>query len=146
MDKIAIHQKLLELLTEKKENLDFLIADVRSSNNDTKSSMGDKYETSREMLQQEVNHLLVQQNRVISQIETLQNTPTTTSHSVQKGSLVETNLGYFYIAIAWGKLTLGKQKIFVISEDSPIAKQMSGLKKESSFTVNTQKQRIKNIW
>ena len=43
-----IHQKI----SEKIQKLEQLIAETRASNNDTKSSMGDKYETSHEMLQQ----------------------------------------------------------------------------------------------
>jgi predicted chitinase len=37
-----IHQKI----SEKIQKLEQLIAETRASNNDTKSSMGDKYETS----------------------------------------------------------------------------------------------------
>ena len=41
-----------------------LIEDLRVSNNDTKSSMGDKYETSREMMQQEITRIQNQLNRI----------------------------------------------------------------------------------
>jgi hypothetical protein len=51
-----IHQKL----SQKIETLEKMIAETRASNNETKSSMGDKYETSREMVQQEINNLQIQ--------------------------------------------------------------------------------------
>ena len=50
-----IHQKL----SQKIETLEKMIAETRASNNETKSSMGDKYETSREMVQQEINNLQI---------------------------------------------------------------------------------------
>ena len=44
-----------------------LIVETRASSNDTKSSMGDKYETGREMLQQEINNIQRQLNEVLNQ-------------------------------------------------------------------------------
>ena len=54
-------------IQDKIKSLEKLIAETRASNNETKSSMGDKYETGREMLQQEINNLQVQVNEVIKQ-------------------------------------------------------------------------------
>ena len=57
--------------------------------------MGDKYETSREMLQQEINRLLSQQSEVNNQLEVLQNINTKASAVVGLGSYVETSMGNF---------------------------------------------------
>lgn len=59
-------------IKDKIKSLEKLIAETRASNNETKSSMGDKYETGREMLQQEINNLQVQLNEVIKQQSILQ--------------------------------------------------------------------------
>ena len=65
MNKSEILQIIHTKLSEKIDNLERLINETRASNNETKSSMGDKYETTREMVQQEINNLQVQLNENI---------------------------------------------------------------------------------
>lgn len=67
MDKILIINVVKHQLTEKITKLENLISETRASSNDTKSSMGDKYETGREMLQQEINNLQIQLNEILKQ-------------------------------------------------------------------------------
>ena len=55
--KAELYQFITEQIDDKITYLNGLIDDLRASNNDTKSSMGDKYETSREMMQQEITKL-----------------------------------------------------------------------------------------
>ena len=137
-----IHQKI----SEKIQKLEQLIAETRASNNDTKSSMGDKYETSREMLQQEINHLQIQLNEHLKSQQILKNINPNPHKIVTLGSLVETEKGMFFIAISLGELSFNQEKIFVISAESPLAKAMNGKKTGESFVVNNLSQIIKNIW
>ena len=137
-----IHQKI----SEKIQKLEQLIAETRASNNDTKSSMGDKYETSREMLQQEINNLQIQMNEHLKSQQILKNINPNPHKIVTLGSLVETEKGMFFIAISLGELSFSQEKIFVISAESPLAKAMNGKKTGESFVVNNLSQIIKNIW
>ena len=137
-----IHQKI----SEKIQKLEQLIAETRASNNDTKSSMGDKYETSREMLQQEINNLQIQLNEHLKSQKILININPNPHKVVSLGSLVETEKGMFFIAISLGELSFSQEKIFVISAESPLAKAMNGKKTGESFVVNNLSQIIKNIW
>ena len=137
-----IHQKI----SEKIQKLEQLIAETRASNNDTKSSMGDKYETSREMLQQEINHLQIQLNEHLKSQQILKNINPNPHKIVTLGSLVETEKGMFFMAISLGELSFNQEKIFVISAESPLAKAMNGKKTGESFVVNNLSQIIKNIW
>ena len=137
-----IHQKI----SEKIQKLEQLIAETRASNNDTKSSMGDKYETSREMLQQEINNLQIQLNEHLKSQQILKNINPNPHKIVTLGSLVETEKGMFFIAISLGELSFNQEKIFVISAESPLAKAMNGKKTGESFVVNNLSQTIKNIW
>ena len=137
-----IHQKI----SEKIQKLKQLIAETRASNNDTKSSMGDKYETSREMLQQEINNLQIQLNEHLKSQQILKNINPNPHKIVTLGSLVETEKGMFFIAISLGELSFNQEKIFVISAESPLAKAMNGKKTGESFVVNNLSQIIKNIW
>ena len=136
-----IHQKI----SEKIQKLEQLIAETRASNNDTKSSMGDKYETSREMLQQEINNLQIQLNEHLKSQQILKNINPNPHKIVTLGSLVETEKGMFFIAISLGELSFNQEKIFVISAESPLAKAMNGKKTGESFVVNNLSQTIINI-
>ena len=137
-----IHQKI----SEKIQKLEQLIAETRASNNDTKTSMGDKYETSREMLQQEINNLQIQLNEHLKSQQILKNINPNPHKIVTLGSLVETEKGMFFIAISLGELSFNQEKMFVISAESPLAKAMNGKKEGDVFIVNNLNQFIKNIW
>ena len=137
-----IHQKI----SEKIQKLEQLIAETRASNNDTKSSMGDKYETSREMLQQEINNLQIQLNEHLKSQQILKNIQPNPHKTVTLGSLVETEKGMFFVAISLGEITFNQEKIFVISAESPLAKALSGKKTGESFVINNLQQTIKNIY
>ena len=142
--------ELLEIInqkiSEKIQKLEQLIAETRASNNDTKSSMGDKYETSREMLQQEINNLQIQLNEHLKSQKILKNINVNPHKVVSLGSWVETNKGKFFIAISLGEILFNQEKVFVISTESPLAKAMSGKKVGETFIVNNLTQTIKNIW
>ena len=71
MNKSEILQIIRGKLSEKTDYLEHLISETRAANNETKSSMGDKYETSREMVQQEINNLQVQLNENLKSLNSL---------------------------------------------------------------------------
>jgi transcription elongation GreA/GreB family factor len=100
-----------------------------SKTNETKSSAGDKYETGMAMLQIEEQKAAVQLakakefKQVLSRIG-----PSEECDSVQLGSLVETNLGNFFVAAAIGKITIGERDIFVLSIGSPLGQSLKAQK------------------
>lgn len=142
--------EILELLKNKVQvkisAFENLIAETRASSNDTKSSMGDKYETGREMLQQEINNLQRQLNESLKQQVLLHKLTSETSQKVQNGALVKTDKGIFYISASLGEIISENQKIMSISEESPLAKAMLGMKTDEQFTINNTKQIIEKIW
>ncbi len=146
MNKTLLLSFVQQKISEKIQKLESLIAETRASNNDTKSSMGDKYETSREMLQQEINNLQVQLIEQLKSQQILKNIPANPHKKIGLGSLVETENGLFYISISLGEIRFEDKKIYIISNESPIAKAMQGKKSGDTFIVNNLTQRIKNIW
>lgn len=133
-------------IQDKIKSLEKLIAETRASNNETKSSMGDKYETGREMLQQEINNLQVQLNEVIKQQNILQKLQIKNSQKVESGALVQTEKGLFFISVSAGELMTENHKIMSVSLDSPLAKAMSGKGKGENFILNNLSQNIIEIW
>lgn len=128
MNKSEILDTVKHLLSAKVQRLQMLIADTRASNNDTKSSMGDKYETGREMLQQEIGKLQLQLGEILKQENILKSITAAPCDSVQRGALVKTDRGAIYIAVPLGHVTINGEKITVISSDSPLAVVLRGRK------------------
>ncbi|WP_300689638.1 hypothetical protein [Chryseobacterium sp.] len=146
MNKQEILDQINTKITDKIQYFENLIAETRASNNDTKSSMGDKYETGREMLQQQINNLQRQLNETLNQQAVLQKITAEPSEKVQNGALVKTNKGMFFVSASMGEFILENQKIMTVSAESPLVKAMFGKKIAETFTVNNIVQNIENIW
>lgn len=145
MDKQKLSLLISQKLSEKIQTFEKLIAETRASNNDTKSSMGDKYETGREMLQQEINNLQVQLNEVLKQQDFLKTILIKPSEKAEKGAIVKTEKGLFFISVSLGEINFDNQKIICISPESPLAKAMNGKQKGDVFSLNNMSQKIVDI-
>lgn len=146
MNKSEILQIIHDKLSEKIATLEKMISETRASNNETKSSMGDKYETSREMVQQQINNLQVQLNENVQARNSLKIINTKPHQTVGLGSVVETDKGLFYIAVSLGEIIFNENKIFVISTESPLGKALFGKRKGDEISLNNTKQTIQNLW
>jgi hypothetical protein len=109
----------------------------QAQKDDTKSSAGDKYETGREMAQQETDRNMAQLTEA-NKLKIILNTinPLTSSSQVENGSVVITNNGNFYIAISAGSLVVNAVRYFAVSLASPIGIKMRGLKAGGVFSLN----------
>jgi len=145
MDKQKLSLLISQKLSGKIQNFEKLIAETRASNNDTKSSMGDKYETGTEMLQQEINNLQVQLNEVLKQQDFLKTILIKPCEKVEKGAIVKTERGLFFISVSLGEINFDNQKIICISPESPLAKAMNGKQKGEVFSLNNMSQKIVDI-
>ena len=145
MNKTELIKLINQKLYEKIQTFEKLIAETRASNNDTKSSMGDKYETGREMLQQEINNLQVQLNEVLKQQDFLKTILVKPSDKAEKGAIVKTERGLFFISVSLGELSFEHQKIICISPESPLAKAMNGKQNGEVFSLNNMSQKIVDI-
>ena len=105
-----------------------------SAANDTKSSMGDKHETSREILQQEREMNGRRMAEALRQKEELERIlPDVQFSKIQIGSLAETSLGWFFFSTALGFVHVENVKIAVVSMASPIGQTLKGLKAGDSI-------------
>ena len=116
----------------------FAIEDAQSSaNDDTKSSAGDKFETGREMMQQEIDRnrkQLEEAKKMRLALEQIENHQV--SEIVHSGSLVITNLGKFYISISRGQIQVDGINYFAISAISPIGLKLMRQKIGYEFDFN----------
>jgi len=146
MDKTQLVHLVKTKLTDKASNLEKLIRETQESNSETKSSMGDKYETSREMIQQEINNLQRQLNECLEQQNSITKLTAENCTEVKLGAVAETKLGFFYVATSVGMISFRGMKIHTVSTESPIAKVMNGKIKDETFTMNGTTQTLKNIY
>lgn len=146
MNKEELIKIIREKLSEKIQGFEKLIAETRASSNDTKSSMGDKYETGREMLQQEINNLQVQLNEILKQKDFLKTILPKPSDKAEKGAIVKTEKGLFFISVSLGEIKVENEKIICVSPESPLAKAMQGKQENEVFSINNINQKIENIW
>lgn len=138
MTKPEVLERIRMLLNEKKESLQRMILDLQAGlANDTKSSAGDKYETSREMSNQELEKIAVQLQETSRQLALLhQLQQVQTSSSVQTGSLVRASNGTFLIGIPAGAISIEETTVFCISANAPLAQAFLHKKAGESFVYN----------
>jgi transcription elongation GreA/GreB family factor len=122
--KEKIYQQLCNVIGERITALQQEIQSVtESQDNETKSSAGDKYETGRAMMQQELDKNEEQLSnamelKLVLEKINLSKTP----NKVELGSLIMTNQGNYFLSIGFGKVEIEGQPYYAISQGSPIGK------------------------
>ena len=94
---------------------------------ETKSSAGDKFETSRAMMHAEEQKLKTQMHHAKSDQEILATIGSRAARDqIGPGNLVSTSQGHYLIAIGVGKVKIEGAVYYCISADSPIGAKLSG--------------------
>lgn len=117
-----------------------------AATDDTKSSAGDKFETTREMMQQELNRhrqLLADAQHMAKALADLDIRIHT--GPIKRGSLIDTNHGMFFIAISAGELQIAGTTYRAISPASPVGQCFIGLEAGEEFAFNGTDYRIKSV-
>ena len=133
-----LHAKCLELSQEKIDVCNAVLHKINEAKTtETKSSAGDKFETSREMLQGEEDRTTATLSNAVFLKNSLdQINPDKTSVKVELGALVICSSLNYYLCVSLGKIELENTRYWAISMASPIAKQMLGKTKGESFSFN----------
>ena len=147
INKKFIYDDLLQNLNEKLNSIEFLIISaIDSRDSDSKSSAGDKHETSRAKIQLEIDNYSKQKLNIIEKLKVLGAIDIRKKYNkVENGALVETNVGFFFIAIGLGRWTVNSEQIFVISLASPIGKLLKDKVVSSSFIFRSLNYKIIKI-
>jgi transcription elongation GreA/GreB family factor len=121
-----------------------MAAAQESSNSETKSSAGDKYETGREMANQERDRHAAQLHEAQQLLAALQKmNPELPSDTVRPGALVTTSLGVFYLSIGAGKLATAEgQEFLAVSLAAPIIIALSGKRVGAEIVFNGKKVQV----
>ena len=118
----------------------------KALSSETKSSAGDKHETGRAMLQLEMEKAgqqlisIQQMKETLAKIDVVKD-----SNLARLGSLIETNLGSYFLSISAGKLKTEVTTVFAISTSSPIGKVLLGKKTGDVLSWNGKEINIQKI-
>lgn len=127
-----------DYLKKQESDIRKVIAEAQEAANDeTKSSAGDKYETGREVMQQEIDLNLARLNELNKMKQTFERIiPGQKNTSVQPGAVVRTNNGNYFISISAGLLKVDSINYYAISAASPIGTKLAGLSIGDNFQFN----------
>ena len=129
------------LLAEERKNI------IESILEEEKNSAGDKYETSRETMTQDLNSLekqIKQSNLDVEELyrlQTIKDTPPT----VQEGALVQLGTEWFLLAVSMGQVKVGDKSVFLLSKNSPLGELLVGKKKGEAIQFRGKSQSINEI-
>jgi transcription elongation GreA/GreB family factor len=148
INKIALQQHCLNIVAEKlrstKEEMNLT---KEASFEETKSSAGDKFETGREMMQQEADKFtrqIEELNKIYRLIDTLNLGKS--SEKIEAGSIVKTNLNTFFISASLGLVDFQGQKLMLISAISPLASALLDKKSGEQITFNSRTYTIEEVY
>ena len=145
--KQKIYGHCLLILNEKIEALRAALSNAtEAANNETKSTAGDKHETSRAMIQLEQEKLSKQLNEVLDQKAEFEKIDTSKiSTQAGKGTLIQSDKGILFISIGLGKINVEGQNVFVISPQSPLGQKLIGKKEKDVVDMNNVKYSIEKL-
>jgi chromosomal replication initiation ATPase DnaA len=153
MEIVSKRQFAIELLEKSLESkIDTIQSEYNlykeSAANETKSTAGDKHDTSKSMMQLEQEKLgaqlqaLKEQKKIFQRMKEIQTNP-----GLGFGSFVETEFEYFLIGISStsSKMAYDKKPIHFVSMQTPIGKALQGLRIGSRATFNGKTYDILNL-
>jgi transcription elongation GreA/GreB family factor len=145
--KQKIYTHYLQVINDKIGLLQKVLADLKESGaNETKSTAGDKHETALAMLQIEQANTRAQLKEVELQKAALEKiNPSLTPTIIVTGSLIKTNRGYLFLSIAAGKAVIEGEEVIALSQQSPLGKQLLGLKEGNTAFINNARYVIESI-
>ncbi len=116
---------------------------VGSLSEATKSSAGDKHETSRAMLQLDREHLGNQLKEIEKMQSMLQRIDVdTTSTKARLGSLVLTEKASYFISVSIGAITIEGATYFCLSSSAPLGQMLLGKEEGQTITFKGTSQQI----
>jgi hypothetical protein len=144
MDKAALITYMKELLDERmKAAWTAMEAAQESANDQSKSSAGDKYETSRSMGQLDRNMHAKQYEQIRLEKTVLERITTSASASRGAvGSFIATTAGWFFISVSLGVLKFEDETVIAVSSSSPVGLSLLGKAEGEKFRFQNKEQQI----
>lgn len=146
--KEEVFLQCLKYVQQRIDTAKMAIASIESaSESETKSSAGDKFETSREMMKQEMDRnqqLLFDAQQMLHTLNNL-SSETVQPDKIGAGSLVQTDQSLFYLAVSAGKLTVRGKEVLALSPLAPVGRLLMNKQVGDTITFNGHKYLIQEI-
>lgn len=142
--KAEIRTFVIQLISEKISTLDRFIQFTTDAAKDIKKTP--KYDTAREEAHEEIFRLQLQLHELHKLYKGMARVLNTGTSEIQLGSLVITNKARFYISVSLGQFFYEGDRMYAISEGSPMAKKMIGHRIGDEFVLNGIQQRIEEVF
>jgi transcription elongation GreA/GreB family factor len=124
-----------------------MAASHEAANNETKSSAGDKYETTRAMMHFELEKLSGQLNEAEKLREALfQIAEAPCTSTINLGNVITTNTATYFLGIGLGKINVENESVFAISTASPIGQLLLGKSFGDEIVFNNTTQQILSVY
>ena len=145
--KKKIYGHCLGLINENIRNLhSALVNATEAANNETKSSAGDKHETARAMMQLEQEKLGNQLKELQEQKSELEKIDISKpSSQIAKGTLIQSDKGFLFLSVGFGKIFVDDKTVFAISPQSPLGIKLLGKKENDVVEMNGVKYTIEKL-
>ena len=105
--------------------------------NESKSSAGDKHETSRAMMNLEQEKLSRQLQELLVMKDRFEKIDFETSaDKIKIGSLIQTNKGLFLLSVGLGKISMDGHDVLLLSKQSPLGEALYGKCKGEKIGLN----------
>ncbi len=145
--KQRVHNRFVQIVNDRIDVFrDMISALSEDSQNDAKSSAGDKHETALSMMhleQEKLNRKLAEvyaQKSVLDKID-----PSSTSEKIALGSLVNTNGMLLYISAALPKITVDDQTVIAVSPQSPLGAKLMGNSPGFKFQIGNSDYQVSQV-
>lgn len=144
--KAGVIEQCKKEVLEKMMLCENLLSDLKKDiSNETKSSAGDKFETSREMMQQEREKAEAQIQRLNKSLYFLESISGEKSSKVESGAMIRSgNLLLFFVP-GFNNLEFEDKKIYTAAINSPIGQALKALSLNEKVIFNGKTYRIDEI-
>ena len=147
MNKLALIEYMKKLLEERMQIAwEAMQAAQESANDQSKSSVGDKYETSRSMGQLDRNMHAKQYEQIRlerSVLERIGEGERAMRGSV--GALLKTTAGWFFVSVSLGMIKFEDETVIAVSSSSPVGLALLGKEKGADFVFVNKNHKILEI-
>lgn len=142
-----LYSECVRYVESKIEQIEKAVCDLQeSANRETRSSMGDKYETTRASIHLEIEKYSQQLNEFTGLKKILfQINADKIYNEVQPGGVVFTSEGNYFIAINAGTFEFGDKQFMTISLASPLGKELHKRKAGDMFSFRNKNFEIAGV-
>lgn len=146
MKKEKLLQICIDNIQEKIDGLQVEFNSLQESlRNETKSSVGDKYETGRSMIHAEIQKNQQQRHEWLEMLHICKQIIPSQTNRVELGSLIKTREFNYFVAVGLGALNYQGQNVFVISPGSPLGRALWQKEVGDQFEINGKNQTLINV-